>query len=185
MNELKTKLAILPEIIRELETYHPLAVVLFGSLARHLHGLPLDHDPKDIDMLVVGDNVTPTVGRKYSGIPLELLRFRCHPFVTIARSLRYDPKPLVLTRLYGDQLARQHARNIIAACLLLGTGYRHFGIEQIEIDGLEDPRDYSVHEVLAGEEWWRQISSFARERRGPLKRFSDKIAGRDQFVAAG
>ena len=41
MNELKTKLAILHEIIRELETYHPLAVVLFGSLARHLHAAGL------------------------------------------------------------------------------------------------------------------------------------------------
>lgn len=185
MTKLKAKLEILPEIINELATYHPLAVVLFGSLARHLHGLPLNHAPLDIDILVVGDNVTPIVGQKYNEIPLELLRFRCHPFVTIARSLRYDPKPLVFTRLYGDQLARQHARNVIAACLLLGKGYRHFGIEQIEIDGLEDPRDYSVHEVLLGEAWWRQISSFARERRGPLKRFSDKIAGRDQFVAVG
>lgn len=183
MKELQNKLATLPRITSDLEVYHPLAVVLFGSLARHIRGLPLDHTPHDIDMLVVGDNVPATLAKKYESIPFELLRFRTHAFLAIARSLRYDPKPLALTRLYGNQLAHQHARNVIAACLLLGPGYRQFGIEQIEIDGVEDPRDYSVQQVLLGENWWRQISSFARERRGPIKRFSDKIVGCDRFEA--
>lgn len=183
MKELQDKLEILSKITCDLEIYHPLAVVLFGSLARHIRGLPLEHAPRDIDMLVVGDNVPTTIARKYEAIPLELQRFRVHAFVAIARSLRYDPKPIALTRLYGNQLAHQHARGVIAACLLLGPGYRQFGIEQIEIDGVEDTRDYSVHQVLSGDSWWQQISSFARERRGPLKRFSDKIVGRDQFVA--
>ena len=88
---------------------------------------------------------------------------------------------MALAKLYGDQLSRQHARNVIAACLLLGPRYREFGIEQIEVDGLEDTRDYSVHKVLSGDQWWQRLSSFARERRGPLKRLSDKIIGSDQF----
>ncbi len=183
MKGLQEKLAILPRITHDLEIYHPQAVVLFGSLARHLQGTVLDHGPRDIDILVVGDNVPSTSAQKYESIPLELHRFRVHAFVAIARSLRYDPRPLALTRLYGNQLARQHARSVIAACLLLGPGYRQFGIEQIEIDGMEDKRDYSAHHVLLGERWWRQISRFARERRGPIKRFSDKIAGRDRFIA--
>lgn len=182
MEQLDRKREILTRITHDLEGYHPLAVVLFGSLARHLQGLPLDHAPRDIDILVVGDNVPPTIEHKYREGPLELLRFRRHPFLAIARSLRYDPKPVVLAKLYGNQLARQHARNVIAACLLLGSGYRDFGIEQIEVGGMEDTRDYAVHQVLLGDRWWRQISRFARERRGPLKRFSDKITGHDRFT---
>lgn len=183
MKELQDKLEILSRITSDLEIYHPHAVVLFGSLARHIRGLPLKHAPRDIDMLVVGDNVPTTISGKYETIPLELQRFRTYAFLAIARSLRYDPKPLALTRLYSNQLAHQHARSVIAACLLLGSGYRQFGIEQIEVDGVEDTRDYSVHQVLLGDSWWRQVSSFARERRGPIKRFSDKIVGHDQFVA--
>ncbi len=182
MEGLQEKLAILPQITHELETYHPQAVVLFGSLARHLQGMPLDHAPGDIDILVVGDNVPATIAPKYAALPLELQRFRVHAFVAIARSLRYDPKPLALTRLYSDQLAHQHARRVIAACLLLGGGYRAFGIDQIEVDNMEDDRDYSIHHVLSGVRWWRQISRFARERRGPVKRLSDKIVGLDRFV---
>ncbi|MDJ0665781.1 MAG: hypothetical protein QNJ61_00845 [Desulfobacterales bacterium] len=182
MSDLKTKLEMLPRITRDLAVHHPMAVVLFGSLARHLDGLPLTQPPQDIDVLVVGDNVPPTIAQKYQDAPLELLRFRVHPFVTLARSLRYDPKPMALARLYSRQLAQQHARSVIAACLLLGPGYRQFGIEQIEVDGLEDTRDYAIQQVLFGERWWRQISKFARERRGPLKRLSDKIVGADRFV---
>ncbi len=181
MADLKAKLETLPRITRDLAAYHPKAIVLFGSLARHLHGLALDHPPQDIDILVVGDNVPATIIQNYEDAPLELLRFRVHPFVAIARSLRYDPKPMALARLYSHQLAQQHARSVIAACLLLGPGYRQFGIEQIDIDGLEDPRDYSVQRVLYGEPWWQRIAQFANERRGPLKRFSDKIVGLDRF----
>ena len=183
MKALQAKLEMLPSITQALAVYHPQVVVLFGSLARHLHGMALEHVPRDIDILVVGDNVPSTVAQKYEKIPLELHRFRVHTFLAIARSLRYDPRPLALTRLYSNQLAHQHARSVIAACLLLGPGYRQFGIEQIEIDGVEDERDYSVHHVLQGERWWQQVSSFARERRGPIKRFSDKIAGRDRFMS--
>ncbi len=182
MDGLQEKLAILPQITHALEAYHPQAVVLFGSLASHLQGMPLNHAPGDIDILVVGNNVPAMIANQYAAFPLELLRFRVHAFVAIARSLRYDPKPLALTRLYSNQLAHQHARSVIAACLLLGPGYRAFGIEQIEIDGLEDERDYSVHRVLSGERWWRRISRFARERRGPVGRLSDKIVGLDRFV---
>jgi len=78
-------------------------------------------------------------------------------------------------------LAKQHASPVIAACLLLGGTYRAFGIEQIERDGREDQRDYSVHQVLLGHAWWRQLVAYARERRGPLKRLSDKIVRREVF----
>lgn len=181
MTELQHKMAFLPRITSALEAYHPQAVVLFGSMARHLQGLPLAHDPQDLDILVVSDNVPPTFAAQYGHLPLELHRFRLRPFLAIARSLRYDARPVALAKLYSDQLSRQHARNVIAASLLLGSRYRQFGIEQIEVDGLEDTRDYSVHQVLYGERWWQRLSCFARERRGPLKRFSDKITGNDRF----
>mgnify|MGYP006299525957 CR=1 FL=1 len=81
----------------------------------------------------------------------------------------------------GWEIVRQQADSVVAACILLGPDYRAFGIEQIEIDGREDPRDYALHHVLWGHRWWRQLTRYARERRGPLKRFSDRIAGREMF----
>jgi hypothetical protein len=106
-----------------------------------------------------------------------------YQFVDIARSLRYDSKAVALSKLYGSVLAKQHAKNVIAACLLLGASYNDFGIEQIEVEVGVDKRDYSIHRVLVGKQWWRRISDYARERRGPLKRFSDKLVSQYEFDA--
>ena len=76
---------------------------------------------------------------------------------------------------------KQHSKDVIAACLLLGPDYNQFGIEQIEIDDLPDPRDYSVHKVWHGVKWWEKLSRYAKNRRGPLKRFSDKIVRQYEF----
>ena len=38
-----------------------------------------------------------------------------------------------------------------------------------------------AHKILYGEKWWWYLSEYARERRGALKRFSDKIVGRYEF----
>ena len=59
---------------------------------------------------------------------------------------------------------------------MLGSGYGDFGIEQIEVDGVTDTRDYSIHQVLMGDAWWQKLCHYAAERRGPLKRLTDKIA---------
>lgn len=184
MNEhLNALLKILPAIVGDLKGHHPRAVLLFGSLARMLTGLDMAHRPNDIDLLVVGDQIPLHLESKNYGFPTEMIRMRTHTLTEIARSLRYDSHPVALAKLYGNQLVKQHASPVIAACLLLGSTYREFGIEQIELEGREDPRDYSVHHVLLGHRWWRQLVDYARERRGPLKRFSDKIVRRDQFIA--
>jgi len=184
MNDVfQAALHILPRIVADLERHHPRAIVLFGSMARLQAGIDTAHRPQDIDLLVVGDQIPIGFETKTYGFPTEITRMRSHAFVEIARSLRYDSRPVALSKLYGNQLIKQQAHSVIAACLLLGPDYRSFGIEQIEVDGLEDPRDYSAHQVLLGRAWWRQIVEFARERRGPLKRFSDKIVQRDVFVA--
>lgn len=175
----KTK--VIQRISDDLREYHPRAVVLFGSMARYRAGMDVDHEPNDIDVIMVGDNPPTTVENRDYGCDIELHRFRIHQFVDIAKTLRYDSKPAALSKLYGSVLMRQHSRNIIAACLLLGPSYNDFGIEQIEVDAKSDPRDYSVHQVLIGKEWWQDISEYARERRGPLKRFSDKIVNRCEF----
>ena len=127
----------------------------------------------------------PPIGFAYRdyGCPVELHRFTEARIVGIARSLRYDSRPVALAKLYGRVLARQHAIDVIAAALLLGSTYGTFGIEQIEIGGITDERDYSIHKVLLGEAWWQRLRRFAAERRGPLLRFSDKISGNDRFTA--
>jgi hypothetical protein len=114
---------------------------------------------------------------------VEVNLFKIHQLTEIAKSLRYDTKPVALSKLYGKNLFKKHARDVIAACLLLGPAYNEFGIEQIEIDGLRDKRDYSVHHVLSGKAWWERICTYAKERRGPLKRFSDKIVENYEFQA--
>ncbi len=178
---IEKKVKVVQRISAELREHHPRAVVLFGSMARYLAGMEMDHEPGDIDLIMVGDNPPTAVENKDYGCDIELHRFRIHPFVDIAKTLRYDSKPAALSKLYGSVLMKQHSRNIIAACLLLGPSYNDFGIEQIEVDAKSDPRDYSVHKVLVGKKWWRSISDYARERRGPLKRFSDKIVNRCEF----
>ena len=65
--------------------------------------------------------------------------------------------------------------------MMLGPGYGDFGIEQIEIDGITDTRDYSIHRVLMGDAWWERLCRYALERRGPLMRFTDKIVGSYDF----
>ena len=172
---------ILPRIVGDLEEFHPRAVLLFGSAARMRAGIPVARAPKDIDLLVVGDQTPQIFENRNYGYPTEITRMRVHTLTEIARSLRYDSRPVALSKLYGNQLLERRAGRVVAACLLLGVNYRSFGIEQIEVDGGEDPRDYSVHHVLWGHRWWQQVVDYARDRRGPLKRFSDKIARRELF----
>lgn len=181
MNDSPDIETILLRIVRELEGFHPRAVLLFGSTARMRTGIPLAGRPKDIDLLVVGDQTPITIESIDFGYPTEITRMRVHTLTEIARSLRYDSRPVALSKLYGNQLIQQQAGRVVAACLLLGSKYRSFGIEQIEVDGGEDPRDYSVHQVLWGHRWWQQVVDYACERRGPLKRFSDRIARRELF----
>lgn len=174
---------VLTGIVRDLAEYRPRTVLLFGSMARLRTGFDAGAQPKDIDLLVVGDQIPVTFESRDYGFPTEITRMRIYTLTEIARSLRYDARPVALAKLYGNQLVKQQAASVVAACLLLGPGYRAFGIEQIEVDGREDPRDYAVHQVLLGRRWWRQVVDYARERRGPLKRFSDKIAGGEKFIA--
>lgn len=157
--------------------------MLYGSMAGFLNEPGFDRVPNDIDLLVVCNNLLTAVESIDYGIPLELHRFRMDEIINIAKTLRYASKPVALSKLYSKQTVKQHARDVIAACLLLGPGYRDFGIEQIEIEGLTDKRDYSIHEVLFGKEWWNRLQAYARERRGPLKRFSDMAVLRYDFDA--
>lgn len=181
-NELEQRLAVLDRIKNDLLAYYPRALVLFGSTARYAAGIDTDTFPDDIDLLMVGGNLPPVgVESQDYGCKLEIHRLSEHQIVEIARSLRYDIKALALSKLYSKVLAKNHAIDVIAACLLLGSGYRTFGIEQIEIEGRVDQRDYSIQMVVSGEKWWRQLCAYASKRRGPFKRFSDKLVMGDTF----
>ena len=164
-----------------LNDFHPKTVLLFGSLARYLSGGPIDHLPNDIDLLVVTNNTPFLIMKTDYGCELELHSFTVNRIVSIARSLRYDSRPAALSKLYGRGLAREHAIDIIAAAMMLGPGYRDFGIEQIEVNGITDARDYSIHQVLMGGKWWQRLCRYATERRGPLMRFTDKIVRNYDF----
>ena len=181
-DELEKRLAIVSRIKTDLLAYYPKALILFGSTARYATGVDMEALPDDIDLLMVGGNMPPVgVEAKDYACSFEVHRLSEFQIVEIAKSLRYDIKALALSKLYSKGLAKSHAIDIIAACLLLGTHYREFGIEQIEINGRVDQRDYSVHTVLHGGKWWQQLCAYARERRGPIKRFSDKLVMLDKF----
>jgi hypothetical protein len=159
----------------------PDAMVLFGSTVAYLEAPADAPAPNDIDILLVGDLLMASFDAARTPLPVEFHRFRTEELVAIATTLRYSPKAMALSRLYGKAVMRQHSRNIIAACLLLGARYRDFGIEQIDIDGREDPRDYSRHRVLLGQSWWQRLQAFARDRRSMAQRMADKIVGAHRF----
>jgi len=178
---LRRHMAALRRLTRELAAGHARSVLLFGSTARRLIGSRQDRVPADLDIIAVTNNYFPPPAEQAYGLPVQLHRFRIERMIALAAMLRYDPKPVILARLYGHNVIQGHARRVIAACLLLGPDYPEFGIQQIDIDGRADTRDYSVHQVMHGHEWWARLTAFARERRGPIKRLSDRLTGLDQF----
>jgi len=159
----------------------PRAVVLFGSAVDFLSAGGRGRPPNDIDLFLVGDWPPPQNLPGDPRFPPEVHRLRTAEAVEIATMLRYDARPVALARLYTDNVVRRHALRVIAACLLLGPAYRRFGIEQIEIGGREDPRDYARQKVLRGHDWWARLCAWSRERRGPLLRWSDRLVGADRF----
>jgi predicted nucleotidyltransferase len=179
--QLKSMLSAMKQITADMKDYHPKVLLLFGSLARYLAGDPGDDLPNDVDLLVVTNNTPFGVMNSDYGCAVELHCFAVDRIVEIARSLRYDIRPVALAKLYGGVLANRHSINVIAAAMMLGSAYRNFGIEQIEINGITDPRDYSIHRVLMGGGWWGRLRSYAGERRGPLARFTDKIVRNFDF----
>jgi hypothetical protein len=180
-HQLEAILAVVAQTTAAIQPYHPKALVLFGSLARTLAGDPGDRRPNDVDLLLVTNNPVMEPPPSSSDCPVELHRFTVERMVGIARSLRYDSRPVALSKLYGRVLAQQHAIDVIAAAMLLGPTYGDFGIEQIDIDGITDTRDYSIHRVLIGDAWWQRLRRYAGRRRGPWLRFSDKLVRHDIF----
>ena len=164
-----------------IKPWYPKAILLIGSMARYLLGIDRDHSPNDIDLLVVVDNPLLDFTTRSDELPIEMHRFKTDEIVQIAYWLRYDAKPVAISRLYGKNVIKQHSRDVIAAALLLGDGYSDFGIEQIEIDGQIDKRDYSIHQVLYGKRWWQALSRYATKRRGPMGWLSDKLFYLDRF----
>ncbi len=171
----------LHQLAEDVAEYYPKTVLLFGSLARWLAGVQVEKLPNDMDILVVGNTSPFKVERKDYGAPMQLNRLSVDQTVAIAKSLRYDSKVAALSKLYSKNLVKQHSIDVIAACLMLGPNYNDFGIQQIEVDGIIDKRDYCVHRVLFGEQWWSRLRAYARERRGPWKRFSDRIVYNEEF----
>jgi hypothetical protein len=180
-HHLAPMLSAIERIKADLDEYHPKALLLFGSLARRLSGDLGDHRPNDIDLLVVTNNTPFLVMKREYGCAIELHSFPMARILGIAKSLRYDSRPVVLCKLYSRVLAKEHAIDVIAAAMMLGPTYGDFGLEQIEINGIVDTRDYSIHRVLMGSSWWERLCRYATERRGPLMRFTDKMVHNYDF----
>jgi hypothetical protein len=180
-HQLLPMLSAIDRIKADLNDYHPKSLLLFGSLARYLDGDPGNHLPNDMDLLVITNNTPFLVMKADYGCTVELHSFPVNRIVAIARSLRYDSRPAALSKLYSRVLTKEHAIDIIAAAMMLGPAYGDFGIEQIEVDGLTDTRDYSIHRVLLGAAWWQRLRVYAMDRRGPLMRFTDKVVGNYDF----
>lgn len=172
---------ILQRITDDTLPYYPKTVLVFGSTARYLAREPVNHFPKDIDLVVVAGNFPYKTTHTDYGVPVESHHYRVDQIVAIAKILRYDPKAIALPKLYGKMFLKRHCIDVIVAAMLLGPAYGRFGIEQIEVDGMLDARDYSVHRVLYGEQWWARLCEYACDRRGPIKRFSDKIVQQYEF----
>jgi predicted nucleotidyltransferase len=180
-HHLAQMLAAIERIKADLTEYHPKTLLLFGSMARHLAGDPGDHRPNDVDLLVVTNNTPFLVMQGEYGCAVELHSFPVDRIVGIAKSVRYDSRPVALSKLYSRVLAKEHAIDVIAAAMMLGPAYGDFGIEQIEVNGIVDTRDYSIHRVLMGGGWWDRLRRYAAERRGPLMRFTDKMVRNYDF----
>ena len=107
IDDLQEKKDILHTIVEELEAYHQRFVLLFGSMARFRAGIDTYHVPNDMDLLVVGDQIPPGFETKDFGFPTEITRMRTHTMTEIARSLRYDSRPVALSKLYGNNCLRR------------------------------------------------------------------------------
>jgi hypothetical protein len=176
--QIKTDLQRLTDLLK---ACYPKVVILFGSAAAYLDDPLAGPCPNDLDILLVSDNPLFGAGNLDTNPPAQLHRFRVQEVAGIARCLRYDPKPVALSKLYAKNVVKQHARDVIVACLLLGPSYNEFGIEQIDVNGLPDPRDYSRHKVLYGRQWWERLTTWSRQRSGFFKRLADKATFSDQF----
>ena len=171
----------LEDLVAKIAAAYPKTVLLFGSAVSFLEDPENHAPPNDLDVLLVCDNPLMDLEPGKSDPQVELHRFRTETVTAIARSLRYDTRAMALSKLYAKNVAAQHARDVILAAMLLGPDYNAFGIQQIEIEGLTDSRDYSKHRVLYGNTWWQRLTAWSRERRTFFQRMADKMISRDRF----
>ena len=171
---------IIEKITIDLVRHHPRAVVLFGSAARYRRGIQKE-EPEDIDLLYVG-SIKPMHAEVYR-IPCDVFFFEEHEILSIAKSLRYSPKSMARAKMFFKDSWKGYVRSDIVSCLLLGADYADYGFLQMEDE--EKPRDYSIHEVLYGETWWRALQQYTQEHRGLKGLGVDKVLGLDRFEEPG
>ena len=173
--------AVLTNVVQALAGCYPKAVLLFGSGVAFLQDPLANPAPNDLDILLVADNPLVDIRLEDFEPTVELHRFRSDEVCAVARSLRYDRRPVALAKLYAKNVLKQHARDVILASILLGPTYNTFGIEQIEVGARIDTRDYSRHIVLHGQAWWQQLTLWTRQRRSLFERLADRMVMADRF----
>lgn len=143
-------------IVSDLKRFDPSCIIRFGSLARRMKEMT-EQRPHDIDLIYIGNqDITPIVEADY-GYPFQVFPVRIRTTHRIASFIARHPPWLVG---YGASLEAHLRRNAIVqilSCIMIGSNYRLFGIENIEVAYRTDPRDYSIHDVLYGEQYWEDL----------------------------
>ena len=83
---------LLIRIVGDLEHNRPRAVLLFGSTARFLMERDPTQQPRDIDLLVIGDHIPVTFETADYGYPTEIRRMRTYTLTEIATAEGLVPK---------------------------------------------------------------------------------------------
>lgn len=169
-------LEIIDAVRDELEGHYPKAALLFGSAARYLHKVQAE-EPGDFDLLFIG-TFSPKLSKSLP-VKIDIHAYTEYEIMGIARSLRYSPRFLSRAKMYMQDTWHGTVRSDIIACLLLGPSYADYGFMQMENE--DKHRDYSIHEVIIGRKWWRELQAWTQEHRGPGGLLSDKVLGSDRF----
>ncbi len=164
------------QIARDYSGFYPKALIVFGSAARYLLKIQAE-EPQDIDLLFVG-SIKPFSSRHYA-FKHDLFHFYDDEIISIAKSLRYNPKSVSRAKMYMRDSWDGIVRSDIASCLLLGSSYQAYGFLQMENEA--QYRDYSIHTAIHGEKWWHALQAYAQEYRGLKGLMIDKALGLDKF----
>jgi predicted nucleotidyltransferase len=186
--ENEKKLEIVEDIKKELLEFNPKSIVLFGSLSRYVLGTYCI--ARDIDLMYVGENDISDIVKRTEREGNNLFSIKPSDVKKTADWLRYDDLIFYIhAKLFFYSFTQKYPIEVLCK-LLIGSEYQKYGFTQRYEKGLEtyrggklrrDSSDLSSHSVLFGNEWWNNVCSYARQRRGPLNYVSDLIAKKNVF----
>lgn len=166
ISENEEKISLVERIKQKMLLYEPTCIILFGSLA--IYKADQTCKANDIDMMYIGNHIPEikamaTQHKKHG----DIIPYTPREVMTVATWLRKDNKGSLLhtrlhARLYISYLLTGTTKEIIAT-LMLGSDYKNKGLSQRRDErGQFEKQDYSIHQVLHGEQWWNAVLKYAR-----------------------